>query len=107
MRSGSASGGGSGPSVCRLRGSHPARNRKFADSPLEEAVSSEPVSGIPIPWLLGKIQGNSLELRCSPLGTRDRSRAYTLNSLVTKQGIFQGIADNWRAISGQFFDASG
>src|SRR5215469_17911862 len=61
------------------------------DSSLEETVSSEPVSGIPIPWLLGKIQGNSLELRCSPLGTRDRSRAYTLNSLVTKQGIFQGM----------------
>ena len=29
------SGGGSGLSVCRLRGSHAARNRKFADSPLE------------------------------------------------------------------------
>ena len=81
--------------------------RRETDCLLEEAVTSEPVSGIPIPWLLGKIQGNSLELRCSPLGTRDRSRAYTLNSLVTKQGIFQGIADNWRAISGQFFDASG
>src|SRR5262245_53737844 len=67
------------------------RDRKFADSPLEEAVTSEPVSGIPIPWLQGKIQGNSLELRCSPLGKCDRSGAYTLNSLVTKQGIFQGM----------------
>ena len=32
---------------------------KFADSPLEEAVSSEPVSGPPISLLAGKLQGIS------------------------------------------------
>jgi hypothetical protein len=36
-----------------------ARNRKFVDSPLEEAVSSEPVSETRNSLLAGKIQGNS------------------------------------------------
>jgi hypothetical protein len=34
-----------------------SRNRKFADSPLEEAVSSEPVSESQNSLLAGKIQG--------------------------------------------------
>jgi hypothetical protein len=37
---------------------------RFAeDSPLEEAVSSELVSEMPFPWLLGKIQGILLQSR--------------------------------------------
>jgi hypothetical protein len=38
-------------------------DREFADSPLEEAVSSELVSEMPFPWLLGKIQGILLQSR--------------------------------------------
>ena len=39
------------------------RNRKFADSPLEGAVSSEPVSG-PYSLFIRESTGNFVELRC-------------------------------------------
>jgi hypothetical protein len=39
----------------------PLRNQNFADSPLEGAVSSEPVSGVRFPGYWEKIQGISAE----------------------------------------------
>ena len=45
----------------RASGSEQARFAR--DSPLEEAVTSELVSKMPIPWLLGKIQGIPLRFR--------------------------------------------
>ena len=47
----------------------------------------------PIPWLLGKMQGSSLNSDVSPCGQQDKSRGYHLNSLATKQGIRQGLAE--------------
>jgi hypothetical protein len=53
---------------------------KFADSPLEEAVSSEPVSESRIPCFSGKIQGIS---SFAALGTKIPSRKGNPNQLLT------------------------
>jgi hypothetical protein len=75
-----------------------SRNRKFVDSPLEEGVSSEPVSEVQNSLLAGKIQGNSLILASS---VQISGRKHVLGQMLTvkipyatEQGINCALAGN-------------
>jgi hypothetical protein len=74
-----------------------ARDRKFADSPLEEAVSSEPVSETKFPasWEnTGNFVRRGLRLPLLAWNLGPNTMAYDPIPYATEQGIYFGLAGN-------------
>src|ERR1700738_160609 len=85
---------------------HVERDRGFADSPLEEAVSSEPVSERPNSLLAGSLQGIS-SIRGPTARQHQKKKGiksgrYEPIPYASEQGIFCGLAGNLNRRSGKF-----